>query len=113
MNDCSDVIASSGNTIFFDHGINQATKSQNPVKEGYVLMGILIPSQPMQKGITSTTLSRSKCIMKAATILLGYRFKTGRDMEVKFLSSMASTTFAQNITDVNMCAVPYSCRHSP
>ena len=110
VNDTKDVIASTGNTVFFEHTVNDATKGLNPVKEGYTLIGILIPYEPLPKGTASTASSRARCIFKAGTILLGARWKVGKDTCIKFLTGMSGGSYAATVNDVNLCAVPYSCK---
>ena len=65
VHDCSDVVASTASTVFFEHTINQATKELNPVKEGYTLVAILIPYEPLAKGTSladANVLSREKSL---------------------------------------------------
>ena len=110
VHDSNDVIASSGKTIFFDHTINTATKELNPVKEGYLLVAILVPFNPLGNGIKATPSSCSKAIYKPSTILLGYRFKAKKNESVQFLTGMTGSTYISQDTDANLCAVSYSVK---
>ena len=110
VHDSSDVIASSGKTIFFDHTINTATKELNVAKDGYLLAGILIPFNPVGKGVAVTPAARSKAMFKPNMILLGWRFKAKKNDSVQFLTGMTGSTYATRTSDINLCAVSYSVK---
>ena len=110
VHDTNDVMLSTGNTMFFNHTVNDATKQLNAAKEGYTLIAILVPYDPLPKGVAPSRASVARCIHKCNMTLLGARWKTGKDTSIKYLTGMTGSTYANNVEDVNWCAVPYSCK---
>ena len=93
-----------GDGLFFNHTYNLSTNGINPVTEGYVYFSLAAPYTVLPGAVSAQDFAG---IQVESAFLLGFRFKYSKG-DLKFYTSGKSTTFAKNVEDIGLCAVPWS-----